>query len=185
MTLIFLLLQILTSVWNAAIFSPWTSHDVWAALLITIVTCLSIGEVISGIYSRKEVFFYFISSTNITSNETILQFMMKKSHATFYFLIKCHMEVHFKEDSHLYLVKYNTWSIFGITEVSATAGSRRLYHIKVHWPTLTVNSTTFNLHFGSKETWKNMNDTGKSRSAAQYLDWKVTYKLIVERSSES
>ncbi len=49
---IFFLYQILTCCRKAAFFTPRTVHCVWAALSITIVTFISIGDN-SGIYRRK------------------------------------------------------------------------------------------------------------------------------------
>lgn len=50
---VFFFFQILTCCCNAEILTGCTAHYAWAALLITSVTCVSIGNASAGIYRRK------------------------------------------------------------------------------------------------------------------------------------
>ncbi len=74
--LIFFHYQILTCCRKAAFFTPWTAQCVWAALSVTIVTFLSIGDN-SWIYRRKTQLPLQISiSADFTIPERILSSMV-------------------------------------------------------------------------------------------------------------
>lgn len=63
---------------------------------------------------------------------------------------------------------------------------RHLYNAEVRGTTLTVNNTTFNLHFSTSSHQRYMNDTEKTGSTAHCFDGNFNSKnLKVGSSSES
>jgi len=126
--MIFFLFQVLTCSCNAVVFVPWTAQCFRAALFITSITLLSIRD---GIYRRKTLFFYFtfckkknVSAPyllhSISSWQTVGQPL-----PAFYFLIGCNLEVKWVLTLQRICTlsfKYNTWKIFGVTQVCVTAG---------------------------------------------------------------